>query len=550
MTMIARGWLALELTDSSFMVTAVNAVGMLPMLVLSAFGGVIADRMNRRLVLIASDVFNFVVVLALAVLIVADMVNIQLVFALTILHGVGFALGMPARAATVSNLVDQKDLASGVALFTTIFSAGMLVGPALAGYLINSFGMGTCFVAASIVLVPALVFLFLLRLPSVAPGFGAPARTSVLGSIVQGMDYVRRSKVLVGLMLMGTAATVFAMPYQTLLPVFARDILHAGPGGLGWLGAMGGAGAIAGSITVASFSNPKQLRALMITGGLGLGLFIALFAYSTLYLLSLALVLVVGYLFQIFMTSNFTLVQIISPDYVRGRVLSIRMIAAGMAPVGMLMLGVGAETWGAPVATASMGILSLVLVCAILVGIPSVRRVETTMGEEAPTAGRGNPGSRDLLLVVEVHGPLQAVSQYVHYGVAGGGQRLRNQRSLLGGECAKDVLDVVRVLRRPPYANPDPGDVPASQCGNDGLNAPVSSCAPRWPDAYPAQGQVHVVVYDEQVAEGYGEAGGEIRQGLSAVVHKGAWLGQRHLFSLNRALAYDDCRASVGEAYP
>ena len=391
MTMIARGWLALELTDSSFMVTAVNAVGMLPMLVLSAFGGVIADRMNRRLVLIASDVFNFVVVLALAVLIVADMVNIQLVFALTILHGVGFALGMPARAATVSNLVDQKDLASGVALFTTIFSAGMLIGPALAGYLINSFGMGTCFVVASIVLAPALVFLFLLRLPSVAPGFGAPARTSVLGSIVQGMDYVRRNRVLVGLMLMGTAATVFAMPYQTLLPVFARDILHAGPGGLGWLGAMGGAGAIAGSITVASFSNPKQLKALMITGGLGLGLFIAFFAYSTIYLLSLALVLVVGYLFQIFMTSNFTLVQIISPDYVRGRVLSIRMIAAGMAPVGMLMLGVGAETWGAPVATASMGILSLVLVCAILIGIPQVRRGETTMGEETPQPAEETP---------------------------------------------------------------------------------------------------------------------------------------------------------------
>ena len=143
MTMIARGWLALELTDSSFMVTAVNAVGMVPMLVFSAFGGVIADRMNRRLVLIVSEAFNFTVVLALALLIVADLVNIQHVFALTLLHGVGFALGMPARAATVSNLVEQKDLASGVALFTTIFSAGQLVGPALAGYLINSYGMGS-----------------------------------------------------------------------------------------------------------------------------------------------------------------------------------------------------------------------------------------------------------------------------------------------------------------------------------------------------------------------------------------------------------------------
>ena len=98
-----------------------------------------------------------------------------------------------------------------------------------------------------------------------------------------------------------------------------------------------------------------------------------------------------GYLFQIFMTCNFTLVQIISPDYVRGRVLSIRMIAAGMGPVGMLMLGVGAETWGAPVATAAMGILSLALVCVILVGIPAVRRVESAVGEEAPVPAEEAP---------------------------------------------------------------------------------------------------------------------------------------------------------------
>ena len=393
MTMIARGWLALELTDSSFMVTAVNAVGMLPMLVFSAFGGVIADRMNRRLVLIVSEAFNFVVVLALALLIVADLVNIHLVFALTILHGVGFALAMPARAASVSNLVDQKDLASGVALFTTIFSAGQLVGPAMAGYLINAYGMGFCFVAASVVLVPALAFLFLLRIPSVEPGFGAPAQASVLGSIAQGLDYVRRNNVLVGLMLMGAATTIFAMPYQTLLPVFARDILNAGASGLGWLGAMGGAGAIAGSISVAAFSSPRQMKWLMLAGGLGLGIFIALFAFSTDYLLSLFLVLLVGYLFQIFMTSNFTLVQVISPDYVRGRVLSIRMIAAGLGPVGMIMLGAGAEAWGAPAATAAMGLLSLALVAAILLGIPSVRRVERVIEDATTPAAEETPAA-------------------------------------------------------------------------------------------------------------------------------------------------------------
>ena len=131
----------------------------------------------------------------------------------------------------------------------------------------------------------------------------------------------------------------------------------------------------------------------MITGGIGLGLFIAFFAFSTVYLLSLALVLLVGYLFQIFMTSNFTLVQIISPDYIRGRVLSIRMIAAGMGPVGMIMLGAGAEAWGAPAATATMGLISLALVIAILVGIPAVRRAETAVGDATPQPAEEAPAT-------------------------------------------------------------------------------------------------------------------------------------------------------------
>ena len=377
MTMIARGWLILEMTDSSFMVTAINAIGMAPMLAFSVFGGAIADRADRKLVLIVSDVFNFVIILALAVIILMGVVQVWHVFALTALHGVGFSLGMPARAASVGNLVDRPDLASGVALFTTIFSSAQLVGPALAGYLLAAFDMGFTFVAACLVLAPALFFLMALKIPRQARPQGlTPQQASVLGSIGLGLGYVRRSGVLLGLMLMGTIATVFAMPYQTLLPVFARDVLQAGESGLGWLGAMGGAGAIAGSISVAAFSNPRQMKLLMLVGGLGLGVFIALFAMSKVFLLSLVLVLLVGYLFQIFMTSNFTLVQVISPDHIRGRILSIRMIAIGIGPVGMVMLGAAAEEWGAGTATAIMGLISTVLLLAVLLTMSAVRRVD------------------------------------------------------------------------------------------------------------------------------------------------------------------------------
>ena len=383
--MIARGWLVLDMTDSAFLVTAVNAVGMLPMLMFSLYGGVIADRMNRRLVLIASDGFSLIIVMALAALVLTDVIQVWQVFVLTILHGTGFALGMPARAATVSNLVNQRDLASGVALFTTIFSSGQLVGPALAGYLITDFGMGVPFVVACVILVPGMALLLNLKIPESLSRTQTPPGVSIWGSIREGLGYVRQHSILIGLMLMGLATTVFAMPYQTLLPVFARDVLYVGSSGLGWLGAMGGAGAIIGSITVASLSDPKKMRVLMLTGGLGLGVFIVLFAISTTYLLSLALVLCVGFLFQIFMTSNFTLVQVISPDHIRGRVLSIRMIALGLGPIGMVLLGTGTEAFGPATATAVMGSIAVALVIIILIAIPSLRRVETALKEQSPT---------------------------------------------------------------------------------------------------------------------------------------------------------------------
>jgi len=376
MTNIARGWLILDMTDSPFMVTAINGVGMLPMLVFSAFGGVIADRMSRKVILISSDVFSIVVVLVLAALVASDVVQVWQVFFLTVLHGTGFALGMPSRAASVGSILSRQDLPSGVALFTTIFSSAQLLGPALAGYLINAFDMGVPFVVAFMLLIPAIALVSTLKISDPSGDHGAGSSVSVMESIGQGIAYVRHSPVLTGLLVLGLSATVFALPYQVMLPVFARDVLQVGAGGLGVMGGVTGAGAIAGSLTVAVFSSLSQLRRLMLIGGIGLGPTIVIFAFSTIYPLSLLLLFSTGFLFQIFMTSNFTLVQVIAPDYIRGRVLSLRMIALGLGPIGMFSLGAAAEVFGAPRATAVMGAIALVLALAILMAVPSLRRVE------------------------------------------------------------------------------------------------------------------------------------------------------------------------------
>ena len=386
-SIIARGWLALDMTDSAFMVTAVNGIGMLPMLIFSAFGGVIADRMSRKVILISSDLFNLLMLLILSVLVITDTLQLWQLFLLTLFHGVGFAMGTPARAAVVGNILNPTDLPSGVAIFSTIFSLAQLVGPAAAGYLINGFGMGFPFVLSVALLFPAIALLTRLRIQGQEIAGGSQVRVSVLKSIVEGMSYVRSNGLLTGIMLLGFAATVFAMPYQAMLPVFARDILDVGSKGLGVMGGLAGAGAILGSLAVALFTSPRQLRYSMFLGSIGMSTTIVLFSLSTLYPISLILLFLVGLFLQVFMTSNFTVVQIGTPDHIRGRILSLRMIVMGMGPLGMLGLGVLAEAYGASIATAAMGSIALVMSAVIFILIPALRQLDSTIGEPNEALG-------------------------------------------------------------------------------------------------------------------------------------------------------------------
>ncbi len=378
---VARGWLVLEETDSAFMVTSVQAIGMVPLLLLSLVGGAAADRFNRRKILVGTESFALLVLLALALLVIADVVQVWHVFVLSFLHGTTFAIGMPTRTSSVPHLVGRRDIASGVAMFTTIFSAGQLVGPAIGGVLIETIGIGPTFLVSSAVMVPVLLLLIPLRIPDV-PRSDTAERISFVASIKEGFAYVRGDKVIMGLMVLGLVITVFAMPYMSILPVFARDVLDAGANGLGWLMAFGGVGALMASLTVASMRNPNVIRYMMLTGATGFGLLVVLFSYSSIFYLSLGLALALGFLFQIFMTSNFTLVQIIVPDHIRGRVLSIRMIVVGLGPVGMLILGTAAQVMSPVPATAGMGAIALVLVLAVVSLVPSLRKLQVPAAAE------------------------------------------------------------------------------------------------------------------------------------------------------------------------
>lgn len=281
----------------------------------------------------------------------------------------------------VPDVLGPSQSASGVALFTTIFSTSQLVGPFIAGYLldVDPIRMGWPFLAANVMLVPAVGLLLFIRPPASAIREGVNEHSSILSSISEGFVYTMSNQLLVGLLILGLIFSLFGFPYQTLLPVFARDVLNVGPEGLGWLAGFGGVGAILGSFAVAVFSKARQLQTLTVIGGLGFGITVLVFAYSTSLIFSLFLSLGLGFLMQIFMTANFTLVNIAAAAYIRGRVMGLRYLIMGMGPVGVFGVGYAAETLGSSISLGVSGIVSLVLIGITLATIPSLRGIEAAL---------------------------------------------------------------------------------------------------------------------------------------------------------------------------
>ena len=376
MVLVARGWLVLGMTDSPFMVTAVQAVSMIPIL-FALVGGVIADRTNKRLMLIAGDGASLVFVLALAILVAANVAEVWHVFVLALLSGIAFAVTLPSRIAVVPELVGEADLPSGAALYISIFSSALLVGPAVGGVLISSYGMSSALFVGTFLVVPALIlYLALLRAGAAQAAAVPSSKRSVLSDVAEGVQYAAKDNVMRVILALGIVTSLFAQPYQGILPVFARDVLHRGADGLGMLVAAGGVGAILGSITVASFSSPRQMRILIVAGGFGLGTAIVLFAISTVFLASVGLSFSLGYLYQIVTTTSFTALQVISPAHLRGRILSLRIMGHGVTPVGMLLLGAAAEAIGPVNATAAMGAIAVVAITGIALALPDLRRAQ------------------------------------------------------------------------------------------------------------------------------------------------------------------------------
>lgn len=385
MSFTAQGFLTYELTESATSLGVVSLGWGIPQLALSLLGGVAADRLHKRWLIIFSQSTMAVTSLLTAVLIQTDVIAVWQIFVMALVAGTVFAFNVPARQAWIPELVGQEKLMNAVALNSAAFTSTGIVGPGLAGGLIAVPFIGLTGVYYLMAGCYVVVVLLLLRTPGGAPTRGRE-RPSPVQDLVDGLRYVRRHSVLPILLLMGFVPIVLGMPYRTFFPVFAREVYGVGSVGLGAMGVVMSIGALAGSLGVASLSNTSRRSLIQLAGGLGFGLTLILFAAAPTLALGLAALLFVGLAANGYWALNNTMVLgSTDPDYY-GRVMSVYMLSWSVMPFATLPESALADALGVQTMVASVGALLILALVAIALLLPGHRRLRDQEGSPLPAA--------------------------------------------------------------------------------------------------------------------------------------------------------------------
>ncbi len=390
MEMVAQGWLVLELTDSPFWVGAAAGLRGLGHVGSSVFGGVIADRVDRRKALAIMQPVVGLLALTLGLLFVSDRITLAALLSIVFLRGVTAGAVMPLGNAMIYDTVGRERLLNAMAARLTAFNLARVVGSAVAGLLIATLGVGFCFLAVAAVNIVAPAALLLMRGAYRGTGGGEPA----LRNAAEGLKYGWRSRPLRSLLTMSLLMEMFGFSHFVMLPVIARDVLDVGAVGLGFLSAAGGLGSLVGTVGVASLGDFQRKGLLLgLTAG-GAGLFLMLFAMSSWYPLSLLLVAVLGGALMAYDPTMATVLQVLSVDAMRGRIMGLYGMTFGFTPLGGFVAGGLATLLSAPIALGIFGGAILAYV------IPMLGRIARIGGEAeearvaAPDRGTGVSRSR------------------------------------------------------------------------------------------------------------------------------------------------------------
>jgi len=374
MTRVATGWLVYRMTGSPFQLGLVSFASQIPILFLGPFAGVWVDRLNRRRVLIVTQVLSMLQSFALAILALAGVITVPEVIVLNLLQGAINAFDMPARQAFLIEMVeDPAHLGNAIALNSSLVNAARLVGPSVAGLLIAAVGEGYCFLIDGFSYIAVIASLLAMI---VTPRPIRQTEQSVLAELREGWDCIRGFQPIWSILLLLTLISLVGMPYTALMPVFAGRILQGGAHTLGFLMAAVGVGALLGAITLAARRSVRGLGRVIPTASAVFGAGLMAFSASRFMWLSLPLLVVTGWGFMQQMAASNTILQTITHNEKRGRVMSFySMSIQGVAPLGALVAGAVADRIGAPHTLMIGGLLCVCGAALFALQLPTLRQL-------------------------------------------------------------------------------------------------------------------------------------------------------------------------------
>lgn len=372
LTRVAMSWLVYRLTSSALLLGIVGFAGQIPTFLFAPVAGVMVDRWNRHRVLVVTQVLAMIQS-ALLAFVAFRGTTIWQVTALAVFQGVINAFDTPARQAFVVEMVDKReDLANAIALNSSMVTAARLIGPSVAGILIAAVGEGYCFAIDAASYLAVIVSLLLMRIP---PRAIAKSSGNIISDFSEGFRYVAGSVPIRSILLLLALVSLTGIPYTVLMPVFADKIMHGGAGTFGILMTAAGAGAVAGTLWLASRPSVLGLGRALSVAGIAFGAGLVAFSFSRAIWLSVPVLIITGGGMMVQMAASNTLLQTIVDEDKRGRVMSFYTMAFfGMVPFGSLLAGWAGGLIGAPATVFWGGVATLVAVGLFVRKLPDLRR--------------------------------------------------------------------------------------------------------------------------------------------------------------------------------